>query len=65
MLAVAVTYVDWGVTTFPISLFLAGMASAFLLGNLRNPLQAGVGLSVPIVGSAVVVSMIPGTRPRR
>jgi signal transduction histidine kinase len=60
VLAVAVTYVDWGVTTFPISLFLAGMASAFLLGNLRNPLQAGLGLSVPIVGSAVVVSMIPG-----
>jgi signal transduction histidine kinase len=36
------------------------MASAFLLGNLRNPLQAGLGLSVPIVGSALVVSMIPG-----
>jgi signal transduction histidine kinase len=60
VLAVAVTYVDWGVTTFPISLFLAGMASAFLLGNLRNPLQAGLGLSIPIVGSAIVVSMIPG-----
>jgi signal transduction histidine kinase len=60
VLAVAVTYVDWGVTTFPISLFLAGMASAFLLGNLRNALQAGLGLSIPIVGSAIVVSMIPG-----
>jgi len=60
VLAVAVTYVDWGVTTFPISLFLAGMASAFLLGNLRNARQAGLGLSIPIVGSAIVVSMIPG-----
>src|SRR3954453_14400290 len=44
LLAVGVSLVDWGVTTFPISLFVVGMSAAFLLGNLRNPLQAGIGL---------------------
>jgi len=60
LLAVAVSLVDWGVTTFPISLFVVGMSAAFLLGNLRNALQAGVGLGVAIAGSATVVYLIPG-----
>ena len=60
LLAVAVSLVDWGVTTFPISLFVVGMAAAFLLGNLRNELQVGIGLGVAIAGSATVVYLIPG-----
>ena len=60
LLAVAVSLVDWGVTTFPISLFVVGMAAAFLLGNLRNELQVGIGLCVAIAGSATVVYLIPG-----
>ena len=36
LLAVAVSLVDWGVIAFPISLFVVGMAAAFLLGNLRE-----------------------------
>jgi signal transduction histidine kinase len=60
LLAVAVSLVDWGVTTFPISLFVIGMSAAFLLGNLRNALQAGIGLGVAIAGSATVVYLIPG-----
>ena len=60
LLAVAVSLVDWGVTTFPISLFVVGMAAAFLLGNLGNELQVGIGLCVAIAGSATVVYLIPG-----
>ena len=60
LLALAISFVDWRVTTFPISLFLAGMSASFLLGNLRNSLQAGIGLGVSVGGSALVVSTIPG-----
>ena len=60
LLAVAVSLVDWGVTTFPISLFVVGMAAAFLLGNLPDELQVGIGLGVATAGSATVVYLIPG-----
>ncbi len=59
VLAVAISFVDWQLTTFPISLFLAGMAASFLLGNLRSNLQACIGLGVAVAGSALVVSTIP------
>jgi signal transduction histidine kinase len=59
VLAVAISFVDWRLTTFPISLFLAGMAASFLLGNLRNNLQAGIGLGVAVAGAVIVVSTIP------
>jgi signal transduction histidine kinase len=60
LLAVAISLVDWRLTTFPISLFLAGMSSAFLLGKLRNGLQAAAGLGVVVAGSTLVVATIPG-----
>jgi signal transduction histidine kinase len=60
LLAVAVSFVDWRLTTFPISLFLLGMANAFLLGNLRNRLAAGIGLAIATASPAVVVYLIPG-----
>jgi signal transduction histidine kinase len=60
LLAVAVSLVDWGVTTFPISLFVVGMAASFLLGNLPNELQVGIGLGVAIAAPATVVYLIPG-----
>lgn len=59
LLAVALSFVDWRVTTFPISLFLAGMAAAFLLGNLRSALETGIGLGVAVGGAALVVATIP------
>ena len=60
LLAVALSFVDWQLTTFPISLFLAGMSASFLIGNLRNSFQTGIGLGVVVAGSALVVSTIPG-----
>ncbi len=59
LLAVALSFVDWRLTTFPISLFLAGMSAAFLLGNLRDGRQTGIGLAVAVAASATVVSTIP------
>jgi signal transduction histidine kinase len=59
VLAVALSLIDWRLTTFPISLFLAGMAASFLLGNLRNGVESGIGLGVSVAGPALVVATIP------
>jgi signal transduction histidine kinase len=59
LLAAGISFVNWWVLPFAHSLFVIGMAVAFLLGNLRDDLRAGIGLAV-VVGSAVVLdSQIP------
>jgi signal transduction histidine kinase len=60
VLAAGISLVDWQLIPSVESLFVVGLAVAFLLGNLRNPWQAGVGL-VAVVGSlAFIVYKIPG-----
>jgi signal transduction histidine kinase len=63
LLATALTFVDGALIPFMQSLFVVGMASAFLLGNLRHALRAGVGLAVVLGGAAIVVYNIPGHAP--
>ena len=60
VVAASYSFVDWSLTPFPISLFVVGMASAFLLGNLPNRLQAGLGLAAAVAGSGLIVYKIPG-----
>jgi len=60
LLAAAISFVDWQLIPFMTSLFPIGMAVAFLLGNVRNALQAGVGLAVVLGGAAIIVYKIPG-----
>jgi signal transduction histidine kinase len=60
LLAVALTYVDGLLIPFVGSLGLVGMASAFLLGNLRDEKQAGIGLTIVLGSIVVVVAGIPG-----
>jgi signal transduction histidine kinase len=60
LLSVAVAFVDWRLIPFAISLFVVGLAAAFLLGNLRNALQAGIGLAIVVAGPAIVTYKIPG-----
>jgi signal transduction histidine kinase len=60
VVAASYSFVDRDLTPFPISLFVIGMASAFLLGNLRNRLQAGLGLAAAVAGSGLIVFEIPG-----
>ena len=47
----AISFGDGLLLAFIGSLGLVGLASAFLLGNLRDPLKAGVGLIIVVVGS--------------
>jgi signal transduction histidine kinase len=60
ILAAAISFGDGLLLAFIGSLGLVGLASAFLLGNLRDPLKAGVGLIIVLVGIVIVVYNIPG-----
>ena len=63
LLAAAISFGDGVLLAFIGSLGVVGLASAFLLGNLRNPLKAGAGLIIVLVGIVIVVYNIPGEQP--
>jgi signal transduction histidine kinase len=60
LFAAALTFVDGLLIPFMVSLFPVGMASAFLLGNLRDSRQAWTGLAIVLGGITTVVYNIPG-----
>jgi signal transduction histidine kinase len=60
LLAAAISFGDGVLLAFIGSLSIVGLASAFLLGNLKDPLKAGAGLIIVLVGIVVVVYNIPG-----
>jgi signal transduction histidine kinase len=60
LLAAGISFIDWWVLPFAHSLFIVGMAVAFLLGHLRNDVQAAIGLAVVVGGAVAVVYEIPG-----
>jgi signal transduction histidine kinase len=60
LLGAGISFVDWRLIPFAVSLFVVGMAVAFLLGNLRNAVQAGIGLAVVLGSAAIIVYKIPG-----
>ena len=60
ILATALTFVDGVLVPSVASLGVVGLAAAFLLGNLRDRLQAGVGLVLVVSGMVLVIHNIPG-----
>jgi signal transduction histidine kinase len=60
LLAAGISFIDWRLIPFAISIFVVGLVAAFLLGNLRDPVQAWIGLALVIGGPATVVYEIPG-----
>ena len=60
IVAAAVSLVDWHLITSTESFFVIGLATAFLLGNLRDSWQAGIGLLVVVSSLAFIVYKIPG-----
>ena len=60
ILAATLSFVDGVLIPSVESLFLVGLASAALLGNLRDARQAWTGLAIVLAGIAVVVYNIPG-----
>jgi signal transduction histidine kinase len=55
----ALSFVDGQLVTSQPGAFLAGLGAALLLGNLRNDLQARVGLAIVVGGSAIMVHNDP------
>ncbi|HEU4451010.1 MAG TPA: sensor histidine kinase [Gaiellaceae bacterium] len=60
LIAAALTFVDGLLIPFIGSLGVVGMAAGFLLGNLRDDRQAGIGLAIVLGCIVIVVSNIPG-----
>jgi signal transduction histidine kinase len=60
LIAAALTYVDPLLIPFVGSLGVVGLAAAFLLGNLRDNTQAGIGLALVVGCMAIVIDQIPG-----
>jgi signal transduction histidine kinase len=59
LLAAAISFIDWRPIPFAHALFAVGLSVAFLLGNLRNPSEAGAGLIVILVCMTALVQQIP------
>jgi len=55
VLAGAFSFVDGRLVVFSITASVAGMAAAFLLGNLLDDTEARAGLAIVIAGAAIVV----------
>jgi signal transduction histidine kinase len=60
LVATALTFVDGLLIPFIGSLGIVGLATAFLLGNLRDNRQAGIGLAIVLGCILIVVDNIPG-----
>ena len=63
LLAAAISFVDGVLLAFIGSLGVVGLASAFLLGNLRNSAEGRCGLIIVLVGIVIVVYNDPGPLP--
>jgi signal transduction histidine kinase len=61
ILATALTFADGLVVVFPDSFQVVGLASALLLGNLRDRRKAAVGLALVVGSMIVVLYNIPGS----
>lgn len=59
VVAVAGSFVDGRLITYPASLFAAGLASAFLFGSLRDSTRGRHGLLVVVVGMFIVIDNSP------
>jgi signal transduction histidine kinase len=59
LLSAALSFVDGRLVSGPAGVFLAGMAAAFLLGNVPDTVQARLGLALVLGCAAVVVYNIP------
>jgi signal transduction histidine kinase len=60
VVAAALTFVDGLLIPFMVSLFPVGLASAFLLGNVRDSRRAWTGLAIVLGSITTVVYNIPG-----
>jgi signal transduction histidine kinase len=60
LLGAGIAFVDPVLLPSAESFFAVGLATAFLLGNVRDARKAGIGLAVILASTAILVSQIPG-----
>jgi signal transduction histidine kinase len=60
LLGAGISFVDPLLIPYANAIFAIGIADAFLLGNLRDPRKAGLGLAVIVVADATLIYNIPG-----
>jgi signal transduction histidine kinase len=58
--AAALTFVDGRLLPFPIGVQFTGIAGSFLLGNLRDAVQARLGLAMVVGSAAIIIYNKPG-----
>ena len=63
LLAALLSFVDGRLIVFATGVYIAGIAAAFLLGNLRDAVQARIGLAVVASAAAIVVYNDPNHTP--
>ena len=63
LLAALLSFVDGRLIVFASGVYIAGIAAAFLLGNLRDGVQARVGLAIVASAAAIVVFNDPRHTP--
>jgi signal transduction histidine kinase len=63
LLCGAISFVDGELVTFSPAVYVAGMAAAFLLGNLRDSKLARVGLLVVVGSAATIIANSPDDSP--
>ena len=63
LLAAAFSFVDGRLIVSAFGAYVAGVAAAFLLGNLRTAVEARIGLAVVVGGAAIVVYNDPDHTP--
>jgi signal transduction histidine kinase len=63
VLAAALTFYDGLLVVFPDSFQVVGLASALLLGNLRDRRKAALGLCLVVGSMLIVIDNIPGPQP--
>ena len=63
LLGAALSFIDGRLVVFTATAFVAGMAAAFLLGNLGDTVQARIGLAVTLGGAAIIVYNNPDHAP--
>ncbi len=55
LLAAAISFIDGRLIVFPVTVYLGGLAAAFLLGSLRDVAEGRRGLLIVVGGAAIVV----------
>jgi hypothetical protein len=61
LIAAVLSFVDGRLVAFPVTVYIAGMAAAYLLGNLSDGTRAGFGLVVVLVAITIIMSTAPTT----